>query len=94
MFESLPMRDRIVHELTRLDERKRRSDRHWNPYFLGIAFQALDGWDEDLADGMSETEAFAERTAPSREMHGIAKRLGLGLGVERGKWVLPDGRLL
>lgn len=89
----MTMRDRIVSELTQLDARKSRTDRHWNRYFLGIAFQSLDGYEEDAAK-LGDARAFADRFTPAREMHAIARKLNLDLDVEHGRWVLPDGTLL
>jgi hypothetical protein len=85
-------RDKLVSELTQLDARKRVSDRHWNRYFIGLALQAVDRWEEDIAAGMSEAEAFAENFTPTRETNTVQRRLGFGFRVERGRWILPDGR--
>lgn len=91
-LESLPFRDRVLHEMTRLDERKRARDPHWNRYFLGILCRdALPAIAEGLAAGMTEEEAYADAMTPTRETHAVARRLGLALDVNRGRWVLPSG---
>ena len=83
---------KVLHELTALDEKKRARDKHWNRYFLGIVCRdALPRIEEDMANGVSEVEAFAGAFTPAREMHAVARKLGLGLEVDRGRWVLPDG---
>jgi hypothetical protein len=96
MFESLPFPQRVLHALTALDEKKRsRRSKSWNPYFLGIVCRdALPALEEDLANGRTEAEAFAFAFTPAREMHTVARKLGLGLDVDRGRWVLPDGRIV
>jgi hypothetical protein len=91
--EVVSLRDRIVSELTQLDSRKSRTDRHWNRYFLGLALQSLDGFEDD-AVRVGTARAFADRFTPCREMFGVARKLDLPLEVDRGRWVLPDGSLL
>ena len=92
MFESQPFPTRVLHELTALDERKRATDRHWNPYFLGIACRdALPAIESALADGVTPAEAYADAFTPTRETAAIARKLGLGLAVDRGRWILPNG---
>jgi hypothetical protein len=85
----LDFHQKVLSEVTQLDERKRRQRGPWNPYFLGIVCRdALPAIDECLEQGMSEAEAFAEAFTPSREMHSVARRLELPLDVDRGRWVI------
>lgn len=80
--------DRLVSELTQLDERKRARGRSWNPNFLGIALVSLHEVEEDLGPDASDVDVFTEALTPTRENHAIARRLGLGLDVVRGRWVV------
>jgi hypothetical protein len=61
-------------------DRKASTRRGYNPYALAQYFEAA----QDVTDAASFAEAFNA----TREMHGVARRLGLGLDVERGAWVL------
>lgn len=91
-LESLPFPTRVLHEMTRLDEKKRATDRHWNRYFLGIVCRdAIPAIEDGLTSGMTAAEAYADAFTPTRETAAIARRLGLGLDVNRGRWVLPSG---
>ena len=82
----MTIRDKIVSELTQLDARKARTDRHWNRHFIGIALQAMDGFEDDAAE-RGPVAAFCERFTACREMHGIARRLGFAVDVQRGQWI-------
>lgn len=93
VLESRPFRERVLHEMIALDERKRATDRHWNRYFIGIVCRdAMPAIDDGIASGMTEAEAYADAFTPTRETAAIARKLRLGLGVDRGRWVLPSGR--
>lgn len=83
----MTFRDNLVSELTQLDERKRRTDnKTWNCHFLGLALQAIHGVEQD-SDNQTNEELFTNAFTPSREMHRVAKKLGLRLDVDRGQWV-------
>lgn len=70
--------DRLIHELTTLDRRESRRP-GYNPYALAIYFRA--------AEGVTDADSFRRAFLPTRGMHTVARRLGLGLDVERGCWV-------
>ena len=82
--------DRLTMGLTHLDRVQSARDRHWNRYFLGIALRAAEGFGADCAT-IGPEAAFVDRFTPSREMHRLAKWIGLDLAVDRGQWILPDG---
>jgi len=73
--------DRLIHELTAMDRRAGRRP-GYNPYALPQYFEAA----KDVQDARSFAAAFN----PTRGMHGIARRLGLALEVERGAWVVTE----
>jgi hypothetical protein len=72
---------KLVNELTALDRREAKGKAH-NPWALGHYLSA--------AKGVTDSASFARAFIPTRGMHTVAKRLGLGLDVERGNWV-PNG---
>ena len=74
-------RTRLVSELTSMDRRASKRP-GYNPYALAQYLEA--------ADGVVDAESFADRFTPSRPMHTVARRLRLGLDVDRGRWVLVD----
>ncbi len=78
--------DRLICELTMLDAREAKRPHH-NPYAIAHYFRAADGVREDVEAGADPGEAFAAAFTPTRGNHGIAKRLDLGLDVQRGQWV-------
>jgi hypothetical protein len=55
--------------------------------------QGMDGFEEDERKH-GAAYAFAVRFTPSREGAAVARRLKLGLTVERGRWILPDGQVI
>lgn len=79
-------RNKLVHEITAVD-RKNSTKKGYNPYALGIMFGAVDSMFEEIANGQSYESAFQEHFTPTRDNHGIAKRLGLNLDVQRGQWI-------
>lgn len=79
--------DSAVNELTRLDREMSAKPRaQWNPYFLGIALTSLQDVEKEMLGAVPE-EIFREAFTPSREMHRVARRLGLALDVDRGQWI-------
>jgi hypothetical protein len=40
------------------------------------------------AESVHDAATFAEAFNPTRGMHGVARRLGLALDVERGRWIV------
>jgi BRCA1 C Terminus (BRCT) domain len=86
-------RDRLISELTQMDERELKRTKGsrakgYNPYALAIMFRSVqENFDPAIARGASPEEAFMEAFTPTRQTHGVAKKLGLGLDVDRGKWV-------
>ena len=81
---------KLSHELTALDRKEslreiKRGGRE-NIYRLGHYLNAADAVKAAVRKGRSATEAFASNFNPTRGMHGVAKRLGLGLDVARGQW--------
>lgn len=94
----LPMRLRLRHELIEDDKRQAKRERVPNIYRIGHYLKALDdceaGADSLTMNGHSElrawSEAFADTFMPTRDMHRIARKLGLLLDVERGQWIVRD----
>lgn len=86
-FMAQPFDFKLAHELTQLDIKESARERRVNVYRLGHYLAAKDRAVELVAQGKSESEAFAECFTPTRGMHGIAERLGLALDVDRGRWV-------
>jgi hypothetical protein len=73
--------DKLIHELTAMD-RKDSTRPGYNHYALAQYFEA--------AEGVYDAASFAEAFNPTRGMHGVARRLGLALDVERGRWVIKS----
>ncbi len=69
---------RLISELTQLDNRESMR-KHHNPYALSHYFKA--------AEGVTDAKSFADAFIPTRGMHRVAKNLGLGLDVEKGRWI-------
>jgi len=61
---------------------KMRMKTGYNPYGLAIMFGA--------AVDVDTAEKFMNAFVPTREMHGVAKRMGWPLDVDHGKWVLKQ----
>ncbi len=79
LLDKLNFHDGLIHLLTELDRRNSKRMDH-NPNALGLYFEA--------AEGVTDAKSFSEAFTPSGPMHTIAKKLGLGLDVHRGRWVL------
>ncbi len=73
---------RLTHELTALDIRESKRERSPNIYRLGHYLEA--------AEGVTDAASFAKAFNPTRGMNTVARKLGLGLDVNRGRWVLPS----
>jgi hypothetical protein len=69
---------KLIHELIVMDRRDS-TRRGYNPYALPQYLAA--------AVPVTDAASFATAFVPTRGMHGIAKRLGLPLDVERGRWI-------
>ena len=81
-------KDRLIHELIALDQ-KQSAKKGYNRFALAIYLQAADSCAEMVDSGITQVTAFTDCFTPCREMHGIAKRLGLALDVDRGQWWIP-----
>lgn len=77
--------EKLIHEITAQD-RKDSTKKNYNPYALALMFGAADECMATIAEGQTPEYAFREHFTPTRENHGIAKRLGLKLDVQRGRW--------
>lgn len=55
---------------------------------LSLMLEAADSAAADVAAGASWPVAFADAYLPTRETAAVARRMGLGLGVDRGRWVV------
>jgi hypothetical protein len=77
--------------LTQLDDREGRHELkrygRVNIHRIALYLQAADRVRDRVARGEAPGSAFAEEFTPTRGMHTIAKKLGLGLDVQRGQWV-------
>ncbi len=82
-------RTKLVSELIASDQRQS-TKRNYNKFALGIYLQAADRCDEMVKSGVSQVTAFTEVFTPCREMHCVAKKLGLILGVDHGQWFIPQ----
>jgi hypothetical protein len=82
---------RLVSELTRMDQaqeqRDRKAGRRFNHCAIAIMLGAAQEVEQEVAGGRSFAEAFADHFTPTRGMYTIAKRLGLPLYVVRGQWI-------
>ena len=59
-----------------------------NIYALSIELGAVhETLEPMLASGATWESAFSETFTPTRANHGIARKLGLALDVERGQWI-------
>lgn len=88
----MSVRDKLVSLLTQLDakqaQQEMRAGRRVNIYRIGIYLEAANDFDALMRKGKAAEAAYAEVFTPSRPMHGIAKKLGLALDVDRGQWVV------
>lgn len=73
---------KLIHELVELDKRESKREAFPNIYRLGHYLKA--------AEGVTDASSFADAFNPTRGMHTVSRRLGLGLDVDRGYWVLPS----
>lgn len=71
----------LTHQLIELDIRESKRERSPNIYRLGHYLEA--------AEGVTDARSFADAFNPTRGMHTVSKKLGLGLDVKSGHWVLP-----
>lgn len=88
LADHLPFNRALAHELTTLD-REESTKRGWNPYALGQYLAAGDDVAAAVAGGASKESAFADGFTACRGMHKVARRLGLRLEVQGGRWILP-----
>ncbi len=58
-----------------------------NVWRLCHYLKAADGVVEAVKAGATREAAFRKGFTPTREMHGVSKKLGLALTVEKGRWV-------
>ena len=73
---------RLTHELIALDIRQSKRERTPNIYRLGLLLEA--------SEGVTDAASFAKAFTPDRTLHTVSKKLGLGLDVQSGQWVLPE----
>ncbi len=78
----------LIHELTQLDARESKRERHVNFYRLGIYLNAVDTFIEDVNAGATRETAFANTFVPTRGMHTVARKLLLDLDVQHGQWII------
>ena len=70
---------KLIMLLTELDHRQSKR-KGWNCYALPQYFAA--------AETVTDAKSFADAFCPTRGMHSIARKLGLGLNVEKGVWIM------
>ena len=58
-----------------------------NVWRLGHYLTAADAVMERIEAGATPEAAFSAHFGPTARLHTVAKKLGLALGVERGRWV-------
>jgi hypothetical protein len=80
-------RDALGSAITAQDT-KDSGKRGFNPYALPQMLAAADRVEEAVKGGLDPSRAFAAEFNPTRGNHGIARKLGLHLTVERGQWVV------
>ena len=80
-------RARLGALLVRLDAQESARERTPNIYRIGHYLRAADDVATALHAGKTPEQAFAQSFVATRGMHGIAKKLGLELDVERGDWI-------
>lgn len=76
----------LVNEITTQDRRDS-VRKGYNRYALGIMLGAAQECTAEIEAGKRPEDAFAEHFTPTRGNHGIARRLGLKLDVQRGQWI-------
>lgn len=79
-------RIQLVNEITEQDIRDSRK-KSYNRYALGIMLNAANECIEEIEAGENAESSFSDHFTPTRENHGIAKRLGLKLDVQNGRWI-------
>lgn len=84
--------DKLVSELTQLDARDEKRP-GYNRYALSIMLGAAQEVDAAISKGVKPEKAFAENFNPTRGIHGIARRLGLNLDVQKGRWIYVEETL-
>ena len=85
----MKFRDKLISELTQSDQRQS-IKAGYNRNALAIYLNAADTCCEMVDKGATQETAFMEVFTPCREMHKVAKKLGLILDVERGQWWIPQ----
>ena len=81
------LRAQLVSALIAMDKRAS-TKQGWNPNALSLMLGSVqDNFDPAVAAGASPEDAFMETFTPTRGTHGVAKKLGLALDVDRGQWV-------
>ena len=68
-----------------------KAKRRPNVYRLGHYLHAAELTQIALETGASQTEAFVEHFTATREMHSVARQLGLAIGVQAGRWMVAAG---
>jgi hypothetical protein len=83
---------RLTSALTEADRKEekrelRRPGGRVNIFRIAHYLVAAAGVVEAVKGGSTPEAAFAKGFNPTRDMHAVAKKLGLALDVERGRWV-------
>lgn len=84
-MDTAEFRARLGMELTTMDSRDSRR-KGWNPWALPQYLAAADEVATMIGRGSSAEQAFSYYFTPTRGIHGVARRLGLALAVDRGQW--------
>lgn len=80
----------LTSHLTQYDQRLAKRERQPNIYRIGHFLKAADDMEKAVKSGQDMESAFAESFTPSAPMERIAKKLGLGVAVQRGDWVRAE----
>ena len=80
----------LSSHLTQYDQRLAKRESHPNIYRIGHFLKAAQDMEKAVKSGQDMESAFADSFTPSGPMETIAKKLGLGMAVQRGEWVKAD----
>ena len=81
-------KSKLVSQLIQSDDRQSKRPESYNRYALGMYLRAADECAELVDNGTAPEKAFSDIFNPTREMHRVAKCLGLSLDVQKGQWIL------
>lgn len=90
--------DKLALLVSELDLRERAQEEkrglRVNIYRIGHYLGAVNSIREDVLATVPAhrfIDAFKDSFNPTRGLHGVAKKLGLPLDVERGRWIVKEG---